>query len=160
MFTQCTVSFPVLEFHPSSRIMSVYSPSSVRLCSSKRLLMPAVAEANAAQAKPQEAASSEDIRKDINGALHLSEQEKVIPGNSALSAFLLALFQTPNRPFEIGATDNGVSVRLRQIIAEVEAQCDSIVELVSADVLAVPTERFITSHQTNSTVGLMVKDGA
>ena len=51
--------------------------------------MPAVAEANAAQAKPQEAASSEDIRKDINGALHLSEQEKVIPGNSALSAFLL-----------------------------------------------------------------------
>ena len=122
--------------------------------------MPAVGEANAAQAKPQEAASSEDIRKDINGALHLSEQEKVIPGNSALSAFLLALFQTPNRPFEIGASDNGVSVRLRQIIAEVEAQCDSIVELVSADVLAVPTERFITSHQTNSTVGLMVKDGA
>ena len=55
--------------------------------------MPAVAEANAAQAKPQEAASSEDIRKDINGALHLSEQEKVIPGNSALSAFLLALFE-------------------------------------------------------------------
>lgn len=53
-----------------------------------------------------------------------------------------------------------MSVRLRQIIAEVEAQCDSIVELVSADVLAVPTERFITSHQTNSTVGLMVKDGA
>ena len=123
--------------------------------------MPAVAEANAAQAKPQEAASSEDIRKDINGALHLSEQEKVIPGNSALSAFLLALFHGhPNRPFEIGATDNGVSVRLRQIITEVEAQCDSIVELVSADVLAVPTERFITSHQTNSTVGLMVKDGA
>ena len=70
--------------------------------------MPAVAEANAAQAKPQEPASSEDIWKDINGALHLSEQEKVIPGNSALSAFILALFQTPNRG--AGGGESGIEI--------------------------------------------------
>jgi len=57
-------------------------------------------------------------------------------------------------------SDDGLHLKEQEaIVAQCEQECDRILSLVDANVLGVPTERFVRpDHETRSKVGLILKD--
>jgi len=97
--------------------------------------------------------SVEKFSEELEGALHIKEQEKV-RGKGTCSVNVGDPVPKAKRAL---TQSDGATFPFPQIIAECEVHCKTILDLIESDVTAVPREYFVdAAQQTKSTIGLMV----